>query len=363
MYSRICSNLLEKYPSEPLTTQLLTKKFFNLKRTHEKILLKKCSVENYDVQWKFFDTMTKLLSSSTANEVVIDMAKHDSSLKFEYAWKDAVTYRFLDLYLERIEDFKNPKIRNKTLFRSIANSLKHFFPDLSLTERIVQKKFYNMKRTYLDIVHKKSVNKKYPINWKFFNKVHVIMSLTEQIKVEYVTLDYEDADEGDFEDQSAKRFKRECTQTDVEDINFEEYVEYDHVEYDTEDNGSFGDKQDTVIANKSATDVIPMVSKFTLEMDQHDDLDDDIDSERVVDEELDPNVDEVEEVIDEEEDDHCEDVKQYDSSHLEDQRHSSDVFTITTEVPSTSKNELTPFMKAKLDIEGGIPFLNFLRIV
>lgn len=358
LYSRICATLLEKYPSEPLNTQLLTKKFFNLSRTHKKILMKKCSIDGYEVSWKFFDIMNKLLSSSTSNEVVIDIAKQqDNSFKFEYAWKDDVTFRFLELYLERIDEFRNPKVRNKTLYRNMANSLKIYFPDLPLTEVIVQKKFYNMKRTYLDIVQKKSMNKKYPINWKFFNKVHAIMSLTEQIKVEYVTspLDYEDNEDGDFEEQSsAKRFKRELVvPTDMEDINFEEYVEYDNVEYDNEENQTFEEKQDL---KSTTTNNVPMVSKFSLEMDQHVDLDEEIDD----DPDLGRNADEDEEVVDLQMDDE-EDYEEIKENDEEDQQNCSqlenEVFTITdsndrTELPSTSNAELTPFMKAKLDIEG-----------
>ncbi|KAL5278456.1 hypothetical protein ACFFRR_003223 [Megaselia abdita] len=342
LYSRICSDLLEKYPNEPLTTQLLTKKFFNLKRTHEKIFMKKCSMVNYDVQWKFFDTMTKLLSSSAPNDVVI-ISKNDTAFKYEYAWKDNVTYQFLDLYLERIEEFKNPKIRNKTLFSSIANSLTRFFPDLPLSENVVQKKFYNMKRTYLDIIQKKAHNKKYPINWKFFNKVHAIMTLTEQIKVEHVTYEYDE--ETDFEDQSsAKRFKKELIQTDLEDINFEEYVEYENVEYEVEE-GVYEEKQD--LRNKGET----LEAKFDIEVDQ---LEEDIDNERLLEEEIEEELEEGEEGIElhlNDDVDVDDDDKHDESGHLEDQQHSSEltneVFT-SSESPST---ELTPFMKAKLDIE------------
>lgn len=361
LFSKICEEMLEKYPNEPLTAQLLTKKFFNMKRTHEKIYMKKKSaMETYEISWKFFDSMTEILSGDKSVDLVIDVGlKADTSLKVDYAWKDNVTFAFLDLYLERIEQFKNPKIRNKAIFNSIANGLKQNFPDLSITGGIVQKKFYNMKRTYLDIVQKKNTNSKYPINWKFFNKVHDIMALSD-LKGDYVTYEF-DGDEIVYKDDElpAKKFKRDYSQPEMEDINFEEYVEYENVETYEIDEEPFN--QEVELKTED--------SRFSLEMEQHDDIEADEDNGncRIIEEEIAQELESAEDIIEDyqleetELEPSSEDLKQIPEVEEVEEIHQEPSSSMVEELPphtskneqeQSSKDEITPFQRAILDLEG-----------
>lgn len=77
-------------------------------------------------------------------------------------WSSSKVQYLLSLYLERKNKFRNPKIKKKNLWREMAEKL-------HLSEEACNKKFRNLKGTFIKLLKKKKKSGREAVTWKFFN--------------------------------------------------------------------------------------------------------------------------------------------------------------------------------------------------
>ncbi|KAH8356647.1 hypothetical protein KR084_006476, partial [Drosophila pseudotakahashii] len=88
-------------------------------------------------------------------------------------WTTGVTKLLLALYFEKKEDFRNPKIKNKHVWRDIQQAIEgHGVTDLDPDK--LDRKFRNLKKTYDNIKVKNRSTGQSASKWEFFSEMEAI---------------------------------------------------------------------------------------------------------------------------------------------------------------------------------------------
>lgn len=95
-----------------------------------------------------------------------------------FKWNHKNTTTFLNEFREKINDFKDPKIKKKHIWESIANKMKE--QGFNVTGGMLDRKLRNMKATYRVILDSKHKNpEKGNVHWKYFDVFHEVFQLIE----------------------------------------------------------------------------------------------------------------------------------------------------------------------------------------
>lgn len=92
-------------------------------------------------------------------------------------WDDSSIRLMLDLYLQNIERFRTPKIKKKNVWIDIGTSLSKG-PDCC------DKKFRNLKQTYIRLLKKRTRDDSTPVKWPYFDKFEQIYSVNGEYQPE-----------------------------------------------------------------------------------------------------------------------------------------------------------------------------------
>lgn len=94
-----------------------------------------------------------------------------------YVWTKQATKLFLSSYLDRKENFRNPKVKKKTLWTEILQVMKaNGYSDLN--EDLLDRKMRNMKKSYKNIKdnNKKSNTGRGRVSWEYFETFEEIFA-------------------------------------------------------------------------------------------------------------------------------------------------------------------------------------------
>lgn len=103
--------------------------------------------------------------------IILDENSSDR-LTEKFAWNNSTTRRFLGLYKERNERFKNPKIKRRHLWTEILNEMMaRGYTNLNVD--MLDKKFRNLKATYIKIkenqdICKRKKSKPPVVKWEYY---------------------------------------------------------------------------------------------------------------------------------------------------------------------------------------------------
>lgn len=150
------------------------KKFRNLKQTYVRLLKKRNSNELFAIKWPYFKIFDQIYNENAQVEyleteeafmnlnqnesIETDQDQEDDS---EDHWEHNSIKQMLNLYLQNVEKFRSPKVRKRNLWIDIANAVSKG-PDCC------DKKFRNLKQTYLRLLKKRNRNELVDIKWPYF---------------------------------------------------------------------------------------------------------------------------------------------------------------------------------------------------
>lgn len=92
-------------------------------------------------------------------------------------WESHSTQLMLDLYLQNVERFRSPKIKKKIVWTDIASAV-------GKTPDCCDKKFRNLKQTYIRLLKKRSRNEISVVKWPFFEVFEQIYSINGEYQPE-----------------------------------------------------------------------------------------------------------------------------------------------------------------------------------
>lgn len=93
-------------------------------------------------------------------------------------WDHENTTSMLSLYLQNIDKFRNPHIRKKNVWMEIANGVGNKTPDSC------DKKFRNLKQTYIRLLRKKKTNGVTAFKWPYFDAFEEIYNIDGEYQPE-----------------------------------------------------------------------------------------------------------------------------------------------------------------------------------
>ncbi|XP_026763565.1 uncharacterized protein LOC113522086 [Galleria mellonella] len=92
-------------------------------------------------------------------------------------WEHNSIKLMLNLYLQNIDKFRNPKMRKKNVWTEISN-------EVGKGPESCDKKFRNLKQTYIRLLKKKSKNKLAKVRWPYFATFEEIYSVNGEYQPE-----------------------------------------------------------------------------------------------------------------------------------------------------------------------------------
>lgn len=126
------------------------KKFRNLKQTYIKLRRRHDSGRTI-TKWRYYKHFEAIYDTSPSH--------HSNTGKFKSHRDDYVT-QLLDFYLQNIEKFRDPRMKKKQVWRLIG-------PKLGLSCEGCDRKFRNLKQTYIRLVERKMLTGK-KSNWPYY---------------------------------------------------------------------------------------------------------------------------------------------------------------------------------------------------
>ncbi|XP_049880681.1 uncharacterized protein LOC126377077 [Pectinophora gossypiella] len=145
------------------------KKFRNLKQTYVRLKMKSSSGRP-TTKWRFFRDFETIYSNST-RYINIDGTQ---KIIYKATHEEDYIQHLLEFYLAHKDRFKDPLTKNRSLWKMIA-------PKLGLTPEACDKKFRNLKQTYIRLAWKKKQTgkcSKWPY-FSYFDKIYENSAVTD----------------------------------------------------------------------------------------------------------------------------------------------------------------------------------------
>lgn len=131
------------------------RKFRNLKQTYFKLKLKADSTKSM-IKWRYFSDFEYIYGFSDQTYV-----NSENPLRLVKNQEEDYVKQLLQFYIDNKDKFRDPKIKNKKVWKVIAHKI-------NMTWEECDKKFRNLKQTYMRLAEKKKASGKLN-NWPYFS--------------------------------------------------------------------------------------------------------------------------------------------------------------------------------------------------